>query len=141
MKISKHYLVTTPPNYLQCPKAQLQPIVAKEGDIMTDLDKLEEVLGADGTLRPLITVKSPEHWADAVKNLDEEVDAILPFSVPALPTEVWNSHPQPLVEKQLPVIFWPLLDFNISGSVCLSASQKPRGTYRCTLPGDETFFP
>ncbi len=112
MKISKRYLVTTPPNYLQCPKAQLQPIVAKEGDIMTDLDKLEEVLGADGTLRPLITVKSPEHWADAVKNLDEEVDAILPFSVPALPTEVWNSHPQPLVEKQLPVIFWPLLDFN-----------------------------
>jgi len=108
----KRHLVAVPPDYLQCPRAQLQPIVAQEGDIMTDLDALGELLGNTGTLRPLITVKSPEHWADAVKNLDEEIDAILLFSIPALPNEVWNSHPQPLVEKKLPVIFWPLLDFN-----------------------------
>jgi L-fucose isomerase-like protein len=39
------------------------------------------------------------------------VDAILPVSIPAYPTEVWNSHPQVLVERGLPVIFWSLLEY------------------------------
>ncbi|HJQ14441.1 MAG TPA: hypothetical protein VJ830_06805, partial [Anaerolineales bacterium] len=33
-------------------------------------------------------------------------------SIPAYPTEVWNSHPQALVERGLPVIFWSLLDYD-----------------------------
>jgi hypothetical protein len=40
------------------------------------------------------------------------VDAILPISIPAYPTEVWNSHPQVLVERRLPVSFWSLLEYN-----------------------------
>ena len=108
----KRHLVTVPPDYLRCPAAQLQPIVAQEGEIMTDLDALGELLGDAGTLRPLIMVKSPKHWADTVKSIDEGVDAILLFSIPALPNEVWNSHPTPLVERNLPIIFWSLLDFD-----------------------------
>jgi L-fucose isomerase-like protein len=34
------------------------------------------------------------------------------MSIPAYPTEVWNSHPQPLVERGLPVIFWPLMKYD-----------------------------
>jgi L-fucose isomerase-like protein len=51
-------------------------------------------------------VQSPKHWAESVVSLPGDVDAILPLSIPALPTEVWNSHPQPLVERGLPVMFW-----------------------------------
>jgi L-fucose isomerase-like protein len=34
----------------------------------------------------------------------------LPLSIPAYPTEIWNSHPQPLVERGLPVVFWSLIE-------------------------------
>ncbi|MBN1542247.1 hypothetical protein JW992_08865, partial [candidate division KSB1 bacterium] len=54
------------------------------------------------------TVESPDHWGQIVCGLDESIDAILPVSITAYPTEVWNSHPQPLIERKLPVLFWCL---------------------------------
>ena len=40
------------------------------------------------------------------------MDAIFPVSVPAYPTEIWNSHPEPLVRRGIPVVFWPLMEYD-----------------------------
>ena len=93
-------------------KAVVQPILAKEGDSTLDLGQFAEAVGDCAEVEPLIVVESAEHWAKAVKGLGESIDCILPMSIPAYPTEVWNSHPQPLVERGLPVIFWPLMKYD-----------------------------
>ena len=38
-------------------------------------------------------------WPNGASAQAPETDAILPLSIPAYPTEVWNSHPQPLVAR------------------------------------------
>jgi hypothetical protein len=47
-----------------------------------------------------------------VAGLDDRTDAILPVSIAAYPTEVWNSHPRPLVRRGLPLIFWSILRYD-----------------------------
>ena len=42
------------------------------------------------------------------RGLGQDIDAILPLSIPAYPTEVWNSNPEPLAERGVPVVFWCL---------------------------------
>ncbi|MBN2456845.1 MAG: hypothetical protein JXB29_09995 [Sedimentisphaerales bacterium] len=108
----KRFLLEEPKSYLKRPKAKLQPILAKQGDSSINLDKLADVISPVALLEPLITVQSPKHWSQAVSNLSDQVDAILPMSIPAYPTEVWNSHPQPLIDRGLPIIFWPLMQYD-----------------------------
>jgi hypothetical protein len=104
------YLVAEPKGYLQRPAARLQPILAAEGMPNVDHARLRRELRGFCALEEMIVVQSPEHWDVSIRGLGEHIDAILPLSIPDYPTEVWNSHPQPLVDRGLPVIFWSLVD-------------------------------
>ena len=108
----QRFLIEDQPKHLKFPLARLQPIQAKPGDPSVDVGKLGQLLQGVAILNDTIAVQSPEHWESAVRGLDDSVDAILPVSIPAYPTEVWNSHPQVLVERGLPVIFWCLIDYD-----------------------------
>jgi len=107
----QRYLKVEPEENLVRPLTTLQPIMAKEGRATIDLDRLREIISPVAELAPLQIVKSPAHWQEIVTGL-KNVDAILPLSIPAYPTEVWNSHPEPLVRKGLPLIFWPLMNYD-----------------------------
>lgn len=104
------YLISEPANHLIRPVARLQPVLAKEGKPSVNLELLAQKLDGCAWIEPQIAVQSPEHWTDVIANIGDEIDGILPVSIPALPTEIWNSHPQPLVERGLPFIFWCLID-------------------------------
>ena len=99
-------------NHLKTPITKIQPILAKKGKATIDLIKLAEYIDGYAQLEPLIVVESPESWTKSVRELSEDIDVILPLSIPAYPTEVWNSHPQPLIERKIPLIFWPLIEYN-----------------------------
>lgn len=98
--------------HLRRPLATLQPFLARPGKPTVDIPRLERELEGIARVLPMIEVRSPEHWIEAVGGLGEDVDAILPVSVPAYPTEVWNSHPEALVRRGLPVVFWPLMEYD-----------------------------
>jgi hypothetical protein len=108
----QRFLIEKQPSHLQYSPARLQPIQAKPGNPSVDVSRLKEQLQGIALLNDTIAIQSPEHWQNVVRALDDSVDAILPVSIPAYPTEVWNSHPQVLVERGLPVIFWSLLDYD-----------------------------
>jgi L-fucose isomerase-like protein len=108
----QRFLIEKQPNHLQYRPTRLQPIQAKPGNPSVDVSRLGQILQGVACLNETIAIKSPEHWQATVRALDNSVDAILPISIPAYPTEVWNSHPQVLVERGLPVIFWSLLDYD-----------------------------
>ena len=108
----QRFLIEKQPSHLQYSPARLQPIQAKPGNPSVDVAKLGQILQGVAILNDTIAIQSPEHWQEAVRTLNDSVDAILPVSIPAYPTEVWNSHPQALVERGLPVIFWSLLDYD-----------------------------
>lgn len=103
------FLATEPPPFLRRPPARVQPVLAKKGRPNIDLDALRGLVGDDAIIAEPIAIESPRHWARVIRGLGPEVDAILPVSIPAYPTEIWNSHPQPLVERGLPFVFWPLI--------------------------------
>lgn len=107
---TKRFLATIPSDHLQSPKSQLVPILGRPGTPSVNLGQLELLLEDLAEIRPLITIQSPAHWEKVINNLDETVDAVLPLSNPAYPTEIWNADPQPLVERGLPVLFWSLLE-------------------------------
>jgi hypothetical protein len=107
----QRFLIEKQPSHLQYSPARLQPIQAKPGNPSVDVARLGQILEGVAILNDTIAIQSPEHWQDSVRAIDDSVDAILPVSIPAYPTEVWNSHPQALVERGLPVIFWSLLDY------------------------------
>jgi L-fucose isomerase-like protein len=86
------------------------PILARPGKPSVNLEKLNQILAGTAQLEPLIAVQSPEHWETLVHALDDSIDAIFPLSNPAYPTEIWNSHPFPLVKRGLPVVFWSLIE-------------------------------
>jgi len=109
---TKRHLVGELPEYLKIPRVQLQPVLAKEGKPNIDMKLLSNRLSDVAVLRSMISVKSPGHWTEIISNLDEDIDGIIPVSIPAYPTEIWNSHPQPLVNRNLPFIFWSLLEFD-----------------------------
>jgi hypothetical protein len=108
----QRYLIDKQPRHLHYPPGRLQPVQAKPGTPSVDVPRLAQILQGVATLNEMIEIRSPEHWQSAIRGLDDSVDAILPVSIPAYPTEVWNSHPQVLVERGLPVIFWSLLDYD-----------------------------
>jgi L-fucose isomerase-like protein len=100
------------PDHLKRPLATIQPILARPGKPTVDIARLETEVAGIARVLPMIEVRSPQHWIEVVRGLGPEVDAILPVSVPAYPTEVWNSHPEVLVERGLPVVFWPLMEYD-----------------------------
>lgn len=106
------FLRAAPPAYLSRPKTRLQPIQAKEGKPNIDLEALSRMIDGVGVVEAPIPIKSPDHWRETVLGLGPETDAILPVSIACYPTEVWNSHPQPLVERKLPFLFWPIIAFD-----------------------------
>ena len=108
----QRFLIEKQPSHLQITPTRLQPIQAKPGNPSVDVARLGEIINGVAVLNDTIAIESPEHWQAVVRTLDHSVDAILPVSIPAYPTEVWNSHPQVLVERDLPVIFWSLLDYD-----------------------------
>ena len=108
----QRFLIDKQATHLQYAPARLQPIQAKPGNPSVDINSLGQILQGVATLNEMVAIQSPEHWQDTIRALDNSVDAILPVSIPAYPTEVWNSHPQVLVERGLPVIFWSLLDYD-----------------------------
>jgi hypothetical protein len=109
---ARRYLKDTPAKWLEVPRARLQPILAKQGKPTIDLDKLREFLSPIADVLPAIIVQSPDQWSHSVRELSADIDAILPVSIPAYTTEVWNSHPQALVERNLPIIFWTLMAYD-----------------------------
>jgi len=109
---TKRYLIAEPAEHLARPPATIQPVLAREGKPTVDIDKLSAVVEGCGRLERMIPIESPAHWARVIGHLGADVDAILPVSIPAYPTEIWNSHPQPLIDRGLPVIFWPLIDYD-----------------------------
>lgn len=106
------FLIENQPSHLQYPLAHLQPVQAKPGRPSVDVVRLQEILKDVAVLEEMIAIESPEHWQAVIRGIKDSTDAILPISIPAYPTEVWNSHPHVLVERGLPVIFWSLLDYD-----------------------------
>ena len=108
------YLPASPAPRLERPRLRLQPILARPGTPSVDPALLAAHVAGTADVLPPIAVESPGHWATVVRGLGPDVDGILPLSIPCYPTEVWNSHPQPLVDRRLPFIFW-----------CLPAYDEP----------------
>ena len=106
------FLLAPVPERLRRPPAVIQPVLARKGKPTVDLDRLAREVEGIARVLPVIEVQSPEHWAQAVGSLGNEVDAIFPVSVPAYPTEIWNAHPEPLVRRGIPVVFWPLMEYD-----------------------------
>jgi L-fucose isomerase-like protein len=102
------HLISTPHTHLVRPLARIQPIQAKPGVPSVDPARVAEDTKGVAEILPPIAVESEEHWARVVRGLGQDIDGILPLSIPAYPTEVWNSNPEPLVERGLPVVFWCL---------------------------------
>jgi L-fucose isomerase-like protein len=112
MSETTRYLAGTPAEWLCRPAVRLQPVLAKAGTPNIDLAKLGRIVEGAGSVAPVIAIDSPEHWSRVIGGLGTDVDAILPVSIAAYPTEVWNSHPQPLVQRGLPFVFWSLLAYD-----------------------------
>lgn len=113
LRDTPRYLAGPVPARLKRPTVRLQPIAAKDGgEPNIDLAALAGQIGSLGEVLPTIAVRSPQHWADTLRGLGPDVDAILPVSIAAYPTEIWNSHPQPLVERGLPFLFWSILKYD-----------------------------
>ena len=106
------YLVSTPAAHLHRPLARIQPVLAKAGTPDIDLKELANLIAETGELCDPIIVESPEQWQRVISELGDDIDAILPVSITAYPTEIWNSHPKPLVDRKIPVIFWPIIKYN-----------------------------
>jgi len=100
------------PSHLKRPVLKIQPILAREGNPSVNLGKLVEMIAGYAELKELVCVKSAEHWRETIEAIGSDVDAILPLSNPCYPSEIWNSCPEPLAKRGLPVIFWPLIEFN-----------------------------
>ena len=108
----ERYLKAPVADRLKRPAAVIQPVLARKGKPTVDLDRLAREVQGIARVLPVIEVQSPEHWAQAIGSLGDEVDAIFPVSVPAYPTEIWNAHPEPLVRRGIPVVFWPLMEYD-----------------------------
>lgn len=106
------FLISEPPAYLCRPCVRLQPVLARQGQPNIDLARLARVITGIGEVLEPIPITSPTHWDGVIRGLSAEVDGILPISISAYPTEVWNSHPQPLLARGLPLVFWSILQYD-----------------------------
>jgi hypothetical protein len=106
--MSLRHLATAPAPHLARPLARLQPIQASAGTPSVDLARVAADVAGVAEVLPPIVIADPAHWERTVRGLGRDIDGILPLSIPAYPTEVWNSHPQALAERGLPVLFWCL---------------------------------
>jgi hypothetical protein len=102
------HLATAPASHLVRPIARIQPIQASAGVPSVDPAQVAADTKGIAEILPVIAIESAEHWNAVVRGLGQDIDAILPLSIPAYPTEVWNSNPEPLAERGLPVVFWCL---------------------------------
>lgn len=100
------------PSHLKRPLIRIQPLLAREGKPSVDVAKLAELIKDHAVLNEMVCIQSPAHWTETIENLPADVDAILPVSSPCYPTEIWNSCPEPLVKRRLPVLFWPLIEWD-----------------------------
>jgi len=112
MTEQRRFLIAEPLPHLQRPVGRLQPILAKQGPAAIDPALIERAVQSIARMEPVIAIESPQQWQAVIQGLDQSVDAILPLSIPAYPTEVWNSHPQALQDRGLPLIFWPLQPYD-----------------------------
>ena len=110
--VVERFLIARPEEYLRRPVVRLQPLLAKTGDPNIDLQTLAKTVAGQAVIEPTIAIESPEHWAAVLAGLGDNVDGILPVSIAAYPTEIWNSHPTPLVRRGLPLIFWSILRYD-----------------------------
>lgn len=106
--MNQRHLAISPAAHLVRPVLRLQPIQARPGTPSVDPALLAQHLAGVADVLPPIAVENPDHWGQVVRGLGPEIDGILPLSIPCYPTEVWNSHPQPLMDRGLPFIFWCL---------------------------------
>ncbi len=102
------HLAVEPAAHLVRPRARIQPIQASSGVPSVDPAQVAADTQGVAEILPVIAIESAEHWSRVVRGLGKDIDGILPLSIPAYPTEVWNSHPEPLAERGLPVVFWCL---------------------------------
>jgi hypothetical protein len=102
------HLATTPASHLVRPIARIQPIQASAGVPSVDPARVAADTKGIAEILPVIAIENAEHWITVVRGLGQDIDAILPLSIPAYPTEVWNSNPEPLAERGVPVVFWCL---------------------------------
>ena len=110
--MSLRHLAVEPASHLVRPLARIQPIQASAGTPSVDLKRVAADTEGIAHILPPIVVENPEHWTRVVRGLGKDIDGILPLSIPAYPTEVWNSHPQALVERGLPIVFWCLPEYD-----------------------------
>ncbi len=106
----RRFLIPDSPSFVNRPKVRLQPILARSGSPSVNLDLLKARLNDYATFEDLISIQSPQHWEEVIYNLPIPIDAVLPLSNPAYPTEIWNAHPLPLIRRGVPVIFWSLME-------------------------------
>ncbi|MAT45037.1 MAG: hypothetical protein CL609_22115 [Anaerolineaceae bacterium] len=104
------FLIQQPLSFLTRPLARGLPILARPGKPSVNLEKLNQILEGTAQLEDLIAIQNPEHWENLILNVEDSIDALFPLSNPAYPTEIWNSHPYPLVKRGLPVVFWSLIE-------------------------------
>jgi hypothetical protein len=102
------HLATVPASRLVRPLARIQPIQASAGVPSVDPARVAADTAGIAEILPVIAIENAEHWCKVVRGLGQDIDAILPLSIPAYPTEVWNSNPEPLAERGVPVVFWCL---------------------------------
>jgi L-fucose isomerase-like protein len=109
---TKRHLAGAVEPWLTRPVVRLQPLVATVGTPNIDLAALAKQVEGVAVVLPPIAIRSAAHWTKTVLGLGKDVDAILPVSITSYPTEWWNSHPEPLVKRGLPFIFWPIIAYD-----------------------------
>lgn len=97
---------------LDVPKVRIQPVLAREGEPSVKVADVARCAGDNAIFNELVCVKDPEHWNQLIANLGDDVDLIMPISSPCYPTEIWNECPEALVKRGIPVLFWPLIEFD-----------------------------
>ena len=98
--------------FLQMPAIRIQPILARDGVPSIDPEEMRKHLFPEAELMPLITIRDMMHWEEVIHAIPDDIDVITLLSNPCYPTEIWNENPEPLRRRGLPVLFWPLLQYD-----------------------------
>jgi len=112
MENIKRYLASEIPARLKRPVVKLQPVMSKEGEPNIDLGALGNFIEGIGEVKKPIVVRTPAQWSRAIEGIGRDVDAMLPVSITAYPTDLWNACPDPLKKRGLPFVFWPIVKYD-----------------------------